>query len=144
MNKIVIAFWAGVFGTGCYAQAANSKGGPVLDFTNATIIPIVFLTILFLLLYFLAFKPIRRNMTEKNLGFLAAIPPGLYIVLGLTLLAGALFSIMFGNDVSADSRTSRDDRVIAMWLVYSGYFIGILGGVLMMTGFLKGVASKNL
>lgn len=141
MNKVWIAFCVSVSGSACYAQAATSRGG--LDFTNATIVPIFLLILLFSLLYFFAFKPIRRNMIKSNLGFLAAVPSGLYIVIGLILLAGALFAIMFGDAVSTDGRASRSDMKVAFWMMYGGYFFGVLGGVLLLTGLFKGIVSKN-
>ena len=142
LNKVLIAFWPSVVGSACYAQAAKSGGGIDLDFTPATIIPI-FLFILLSLLCFFVFKLIRRNMIKNSQGFIAAVPTGLYIVLGLILLAGAFFAIMIGADVRTDRRASGGDNEIALMLMYGGYFFAVLGGVLMLTGLFKGIVSKT-
>ena len=143
MNKVLIALWVSVFGTACYAQAANSGGGPALDFTAGTILPIFLLILLFSLLYFFAFRPIRRNMIKNSSGFLAAVSPGLYIAVGLILLAGAFFAIMFGDDISSDGRAGRADIRTALMMMYSGYFFAVLGGVLVLSGLFKGIVSKS-
>jgi hypothetical protein len=131
MYKVLIVFLSCVTGSACFAQAAGTGG-------NAVIALLPFLAIIPLVWFFVV-KPVRKNMSENNLGFLASIPAAVFIVAGVLMLGGALFSMIVVDDMIAKSMVYRISRDEISLVRYSGYGIGVLGAILLLVGLLKGI-----
>lgn len=131
MHKLITVLILCLYGSACHAQAAGSGGNPILE-------ALPFL-LLIPLIGFLVVKPTRRNMIEKNMSLIAAIPTAVFIVLGIALLGAGIYSMIIVEDAIAQSLVRRVDREQIIIVKYSGYGIGVLGAILFLAGLMKGI-----